>query len=98
MLGGATAWASVAAPTAELGVRPSGEDAPMNAVPPCRIITVHAFRGDRTTAFGQRLFRALDDERNGRGPGPSRMDCLLFAGHAGLSTDADRVIYGFNPD
>jgi hypothetical protein len=70
----------------------------MNAVPFCRIITVHGFRGDRTMPFRQRLFRALDDERHGRSPGPSRIDCLLFAGHTGLSTDADRVIYGFNPD
>jgi hypothetical protein len=76
----------------------SGENAPMTAVPICRIITVHAFRGDRTTTFRQRLFGALDDERHGRGPGPPATDCLLFAGHAGVSTDADRVIYGFNPD
>jgi hypothetical protein len=70
----------------------------MNAAPICRIITVHTFRGDRTTAFGQRVFGALDDERNGRGPGPSRIDCLLFAGHTGVSTDAGGVIYGFNPN
>lgn len=70
----------------------------MNAVPVCRIITVHTFQGDRTMAFGQRLFAALDDERHGRGPGPSQIDCLLFAGHTGLSTDTDKVIYGFNPD
>jgi hypothetical protein len=70
----------------------------MNAAPICRIITVHTFRGDRTTAFRQRVLGALDDERNGRGPGPSRIDCLLFAGHTGVSTDAGRVIYGFNPN
>ena len=70
----------------------------MSAVPICRIITVHTFRGDRTMPFRQRLFGALDDERNGRGPGPSETDCLLFTGHTGVSTDADRVIYGFNPD
>ena len=70
----------------------------MNAVPICRIITVHTFHGDRTMAFRQRLFGVLDDERNGRGSGPSETDCLLFAGHTGVSTNADRVIYGFNPD
>lgn len=70
----------------------------MNAVPICRIITVHAFQGDRTTAFRQYLFGALDDQRNRRGPGPSLTDCLLFAGHTGLSTDKDRAIYGFNPN
>lgn len=70
----------------------------MNVAPIGRIITVHTFRGDRTTAFRQRLFRALDDEQNGRGFGPSETDGLLFAGHTGVSTDADRSIYGFNPD
>ena len=70
----------------------------MKASPICRIITVHTFRGDRTTTFGQRVFEALDDERNGRGPGPSRIDCLLFAGHTGVSTDASGLIYGFNPN
>jgi hypothetical protein len=70
----------------------------MNAAPICRIITVHTFRGDRTRAFGQRVFGALNDERNGRGPGPSRIDCLLFAGHTGVSTNANGVIYDFNPN
>src|SRR4029077_4790665 len=63
-----------------------------------RTVTVHTFRGDRTSAFRQRVFGALDDERNGRGPGPSMTECLLFAGHTGVSTDADTTIYGFNPD
>ncbi len=70
----------------------------MNALPSCRIVTVHAFRGDRTIGFSQRLFKALDDERNGLGSGPSEIDCLLFTGHTGVSTDVDRVIWGFNPD
>jgi len=70
----------------------------MNALPSCRIITVHTFRGDRSKAFGQNFFRALDDQRNQRGSGPSLTDCLLFAGHTGLSTDTDKVIYGFNPN
>jgi len=70
----------------------------MSVVPVCRTVTVHTFRGDRTAAFTKRLFGALDDERNGRGPGPSRVECLLFAGHTGVSTDSDQAIYGFNPD
>jgi hypothetical protein len=70
----------------------------MSALPFCRIVTVHAFRGDRTIGFRQRLFQALDDERNGRGSGPSEIDCSLFMGHAGISTDADGIIWGFNPD
>jgi hypothetical protein len=40
----------------------------------------------------------LDDEMHGRGPGPSAVDCLLYAGHTGASTDEDRSIYGFHPD
>jgi hypothetical protein len=70
----------------------------MKPVPICRIITVHTFRGDRTSEYSQRLFGSLDDERSGRGPGPSEIDCLLFAGHTGISTDTDSVIYGFNPN
>ncbi len=70
----------------------------MDVLPRCRIVTIHTFQGDRTKAFTQRLFRALDDQRNRRGLGPSRTDCLLFAGHTGLSTDKDRAIYGFNPN
>jgi hypothetical protein len=42
--------------------------------------------------------KALDDEMNGVGPGPSQLECLLYAGHAGVSTDSDKAIYGFNPD
>ncbi len=72
----------------------------MNALPPCRIVTVHAFRGDRSNRFRQRLFNALDDQRIGRGTAPPEIDCLLFAGNAGVSTDIEgrRVIWGFNPN
>jgi hypothetical protein len=67
-------------------------------VPPCLTVTVHTLRGDRTKAFVRRIYQELDDERNGRGPCPSRMDCLLFAGHTGLSPGESQVIYGFNPN
>ena len=68
----------------------------MSTVPACRIVTVHTFEGDRTSAFRRRFLGALDDERNGRGSGPSKTDFLFFAGHTGVSTDT--VVYGFNPD
>jgi hypothetical protein len=29
---------------------------------------------------------------------PTMRDCLLFAGHTGVSTDGGATIYGFNPD
>jgi hypothetical protein len=70
----------------------------MSPVPACRVVTVHTFRGDRTPAFRHYVFGALDDQRNGRGPGPSMAECTLFAGHTGVSTDSDSVIYGFSPD
>jgi hypothetical protein len=66
--------------------------------PPCRTINVVAFRGDRSRAFAVTFLRALDDEKNGRGAGPTMRDCLLFAGHMGVSTDGCTTIYGFNPD
>jgi hypothetical protein len=66
--------------------------------PPCRTINVVAFRGDRSRAFAAPFLRALDDEKNGRGAGPTLHDCLLFAGHTGVSTDGGTTIYGFNPD
>ena len=67
------------------------------SVPRCRIVSVHTFGGDHG-AFGRQVRKALDDEKNGVGIGPSRLECLLYAGHTGVSTDSDNVIYGFNPD
>ncbi len=70
----------------------------MAKVPACRIVTVHTFRGDRTSTYREQFTQLLDDERKGRGPGPSVLQCLLFAGHTGISTDLEpTVIYGFNP-
>jgi hypothetical protein len=66
--------------------------------PPCRTINVVAFRGDRSRAFAATFLRALDDEKNGRGAGPTLRDCLLFAGHTGVSTDGLITIHGFNSD
>jgi hypothetical protein len=62
-------------------------------------VTIHTFRGDRTPANVRRFFQGLDDQQHGRGAGPSRIDCLLYAGHTGVSTGADRgAVYAFNPD
>jgi hypothetical protein len=66
-------------------------------VPRCRTVSIQTFLGDRG-AFGRRVRRALDDEKNGIGAGPTRVDCLLCAGHTGLSIDSGTTIYGFNPD
>src|SRR2546421_8679244 len=70
----------------------------MTPVPPCRPVTVLAFAGDRSGPFGARVFAAIRDGRSGRGRGPSPLECLLLAGHAGVSTDTGATISGFNPD
>ena len=64
----------------------------------CRIITVVTFSGDRSHPFVRTYLKALDDEKNGRGRGPSPLDCLLYTGHTGVSTDSRKVVYAFNPD
>jgi hypothetical protein len=66
--------------------------------PTCRTISVFAFRGDRSLTFATQILKSLNDEKKGYGPGPSVQDCLLFAGHAGVSTDGGKTIYGFHPD
>jgi hypothetical protein len=68
-----------------------------STLPSCRTITVYAFRGDRSRTFAAAFLKALDDEKNRRGPGPTALECLLFAGHTGVSTDGGTTIYGFNP-
>jgi hypothetical protein len=66
-------------------------------VPPCRTVAVYTFRGNRGT-LGRRVRKALDDEVHGLGPGPTPRECLLYAGHTGVSTDSGNAIYGFHPD
>lgn len=68
------------------------------AIPPCRTVVVCAFRGDRSRPFAPTVRRALRDQEHGRGPGPTPLDCLLYVGHAGISTDGGISIYGFHPD
>jgi hypothetical protein len=69
-----------------------------STVPPCQTITVSAFRGNRSRAFASAFLSALADEKNGVGAGPTSLDCLLLAGHTGVSTDRGATVYGFNPD
>lgn len=70
----------------------------MTSVQPCRPVTVLAFAGDRSGPFVARVFAALRDGKTGRGPGPSVLEYLLLAGHAGVSADVGAAIFGFNPD
>jgi len=64
-----------------------------STVPTCQVIMVFAFRGNRSRAFASTFLSALDAEKNGFGTGPTGLDCLLFAGHTGVSMDsgADRL-------
>jgi hypothetical protein len=67
-------------------------------MPVCRTINVVAFRGDRSRTFAATFLSGLDDAKNGRGAGPTVLNCLLFAGHMAVSTDGGTTLYGFNPD
>jgi hypothetical protein len=70
----------------------------MSAVPKCRKVTVHLFRGSRG-AIGERVRKALAEQQRGQGARPSPRECLLYAGHTGVSVDSEPdVIWGFNPD
>jgi hypothetical protein len=66
--------------------------------PTCRTVKVIVFRGDRFGRFAKAFKQAVDDERRGLGPGPSTLDCLLHAGHAGVSLEGDLAVFGFNPN
>jgi hypothetical protein len=66
--------------------------------PTCQTIRIVAFRGDRTRPFSVAFQTKLDDEKNGVGPGPTTEECLLYAGHTGVSTDQETTIHAFNPD
>ena len=66
------------------------------AAPMCRTVSVVVFRGDRSGRFAAAFKQALDDQRRGLGQGPSMLDCLLHAGHAGVTLDGSATIYGFN--
>jgi len=67
-------------------------------LPQCRTITIMGFRGDRSLAYTAKLLQACDEVKKGRGLGPSFQNCLLYAGHVGISLDGNKFIYAFNPD
>ncbi len=69
-----------------------------NPLPVCLTVTVFAFRGNRSAAATAAFQKAWDDARAGVGPDLTPDQCLLHAGHAGVSVDAGVTIYGFNPD
>jgi hypothetical protein len=66
--------------------------------PPCRTIKIVTFRGIRSPIFWKSFQKKLDDEKQGKGTGPTIEECLLYAGHTGVSTNGGTTIYGFNPD
>lgn len=68
-----------------------------NGRPACESIKVVAFRGNRSRRFAAWFLSRLAEEKRG-GRGPTRLDCLLYAGHTGVSIDGGITIYGFNPD
>ena len=71
----------------------------MNSVDPtCRSVRIVAFRGDRSSQFASWFIQSVDDGVNARGPGPTRLECLFYAGHTGVSVDGGVSTYGFNPD
>jgi hypothetical protein len=69
-----------------------------STAPTCQTITVFAFRDGRSRAFATSFQNALDDEKYRKGSRPSVLDCQLYSGHTGVSTDGGATIYGFNPD
>lgn len=68
------------------------------ALPQCRTVSVFGFRGDRTRPFVTSFQKSVSDAKTGLGSGPTISDCLLFAGHTGVSVDGGAAIYGFNPN
>jgi hypothetical protein len=56
----------------------------------CRKVSIHAFVGDRDEALADRCSGLVP-------PSPSLEECLLYAGHAGVSFDDEPAIYGFLP-
>ena len=52
----------------------------------------------KIAGLDEEMKKALLDGMNGRGPGPSPLECLFLAGHSGVSTDAGATISGFHPD
>src|SRR4051794_31114433 len=85
-------------PDAPASIRTRKQPPMSSPAPPCRTITVLAFRGDRSRTFAATFLNALADQKKRRGPGPTALDSLLFTGHTGVSTNGGTTSYGFNPD
>lgn len=58
---------------------------------PLRSVWIHAFRGKRED------LHFVDRCRGRAKPPPSLDECLIYAGHVGVSFDGERPIYGFLP-
>lgn len=66
---------------------------------PCRRIYLHAFLGNLNNTVAYRAFmRLMRHHREAGTNGPNEEECLLFAGHVGISFNVLRPIYGFTPD
>ncbi|WPB78299.1 hypothetical protein KYC5002_03900 [Archangium violaceum] len=61
-------------------------------------IYLHAFRGNRNKEFIGEFNSKLAAKKNNEGPGPEEWECLVYTGHVGVSFEALKPIYGFNPN
>lgn len=64
---------------------------------PCRSVFLHAFRGERGKTFRREFDRKLSAEKSQQGPGPTIVECLLYAGHVGVAFEDGGPIFGFKP-
>lgn len=60
-------------------------------------IYLQAFRGNRDKVYMGMFDSKLEQSRNNEGPGPTEWECLVYTGHVGVSFEALKPIYGFNP-
>lgn len=65
-------------------------------MPVQRQIFLFAFLGEREEKFTDDFKSKLAAEKSGTGDGPTLVECLLYAGHAGISFSLDGSIFGFN--
>lgn len=68
-----------------------------NAVPACRTKRGDTLKGDRSPASRARFDALLAAGQSG-GVGPTREQCLLSAGHTGISVDGGDTIFGSDPE
>ncbi|MGH9197538.1 MAG: hypothetical protein ACRD1T_17575, partial [Acidimicrobiia bacterium] len=65
---------------------------------PCKRIYLHGFLGDKDHAAIKAFRKKLADAEAGLGPNPDIVECLMIAGHVGLSFESDSPIIGFLPN